>query len=192
MKRANGRPTSAFLREHIAQRMKELGYNPSSLRRATGLTGQGLLNIRNGEIRKYQARTTQPITMALRWTPDSIERLLRGEPPITWEENLTTAREALRTLESQTPPAEPDIAREWERNVEWIRDVVSRLAAQAGQTTDVEVSVVTQLVKLETEMAELRTSLAQLQLMSEPALAWLDEVAAQVGVARPPALESVL
>jgi hypothetical protein len=69
--------------EHLAARVearrRELGFTPTTLIDATGLSAQALKNIRQGEIRQYQERLTIPLTRALRWTPDSIDRLLRDE-----------------------------------------------------------------------------------------------------------------
>lgn len=76
---------STHLSDRVEARIAALGFSPTTLAEATGLTPQGLLNVRNGVIRKYQRRTTLPLTKALKWTPDSIERLLRGEEPIELE-----------------------------------------------------------------------------------------------------------
>jgi hypothetical protein len=75
------RETSDHLAQRIEQRRVELGYTPTSLRKATGLSLEGLKNLRKGKIRSYQERTTGPVTRAFGWTPDSIDRLLRGEEP---------------------------------------------------------------------------------------------------------------
>jgi hypothetical protein len=69
------------LAEAVNSRMDELGLSPTDLVAATGLTYQGLLNIRRGEIRQYQKRTTIPLTKTLGWTPESIEKILAGGKP---------------------------------------------------------------------------------------------------------------
>ena len=83
----DGVPSGAVARsEHLAsaveRRRKELGFTPTTLREATGLSLQALKNLRNGEVRAYQERLTMPLTTALLWTPDSIQRLLDGQEPI--------------------------------------------------------------------------------------------------------------
>ena len=75
------REQSEHLAKRIEQQRKALGYSPTGLATATGLSLQAIKNIRKGEIRQYQDRTTGPLTRVLGWTPDSIERLLRGEEP---------------------------------------------------------------------------------------------------------------
>ena len=74
--------TSRHLAERIEARRQQLGLNPTQLAAATGLSPQGLKNIRKGAIRKYQERLTLPLTRVLGWTPDSIDRLLAGEEPV--------------------------------------------------------------------------------------------------------------
>lgn len=76
------RPRSEHLAGHIEARRKELGYTPTTLADATGLSPQALKNIRNGEIRQYQERLTVPLTQALQWSGDSISRLLDGQAPV--------------------------------------------------------------------------------------------------------------
>lgn len=69
--------------EAIERRMVELGIEgPSDLVNRTGLTYQGLLDLRRGRRKRYQARLTVPVTRVLGWSPDSIDRLLRGEEPV--------------------------------------------------------------------------------------------------------------
>lgn len=72
---------SAHLAEAIETRRTELGLSPTAFAEATGLSLQALRNLRRGEVRRYQDRLTMPVTRVLGWTPDSIDRLLRGEPP---------------------------------------------------------------------------------------------------------------
>lgn len=73
---------SQHLADRVEARRVELGYTISALAEATGLTQQALKNVRNGERRRYQDRLTLPLTAALRWSSDSIDRLLAGEEPI--------------------------------------------------------------------------------------------------------------
>lgn len=73
---------SQRLADAVDQRRRELGYTTwQALQDAAGISAQGLKNVRNGERRRYQDRLTVPLTRALRWTPDSIERLLAGDEP---------------------------------------------------------------------------------------------------------------
>lgn len=76
------------LAEAVEQRMAQLGLTPTTFAAATGrpgekpLTTQGLAPIRKGYRRDYQAKLKLGVCHALRWTPDSVDRLLRGEPPV--------------------------------------------------------------------------------------------------------------
>lgn len=74
--------TSPRLARAIEERRKALGLTPTTLAEATGLSLSALKNIRRGEVRRYQERLTNPITAALKWTPDSIDRLLAGGDPV--------------------------------------------------------------------------------------------------------------
>ena len=76
---------SASLAEAVERRRKELGLTPNALAEATGLSLQALRNIRRGEIRQYQERLTFPLTQALGWSPDSIDRILAGGDPVVVE-----------------------------------------------------------------------------------------------------------
>lgn len=76
------RDTVPGMAEAIAKRMRQRKLTPSSLAERTGLTQQGLAPLRRGERRNYQDRLKLPVADALGWTPDSIDRLLRGEPAI--------------------------------------------------------------------------------------------------------------
>lgn len=70
------------LRELVEARRKELGLTPTKLAEATGLTTQGLMPIRRGEVKRYQERLTGPLCAALGWTADSVDRILAGGDPI--------------------------------------------------------------------------------------------------------------
>src|SRR4051794_7135236 len=69
------------LKEAIEARMAELGLTPTKFARAAGLTLPGLAPIRRGARRNYQDKLKLGVCRALHWTPDSVDRLLRGEPP---------------------------------------------------------------------------------------------------------------
>lgn len=90
--------TSRHLANAIEGRRKELDYTPTGLAEATGLSLQALKNIRRGEVRQYQERLTMPLTKALRWTPDSIERLLHGDEPVTWEREADEVAKAMMVV----------------------------------------------------------------------------------------------
>lgn len=70
------------LAEAIDQRRAELGMDVQALSDASGVTRQGLAPLLAGERRRYQDRLKFPVCRALGWSPDSIDRLLRGEPPV--------------------------------------------------------------------------------------------------------------
>jgi transcriptional regulator with XRE-family HTH domain len=69
----------------IEARRLALGLTVQDLIEQTGLTRPGLAPLLRGERRRYQERLTLPICRVLRWTPDSIERLLSGQEPIELE-----------------------------------------------------------------------------------------------------------
>lgn len=71
--------------EAVEARMDELGISPTELAAATGVSLQGIAPIRKGYRRAYQKRLTRPLCAALYWTPDSIARLLDGQPPVELE-----------------------------------------------------------------------------------------------------------
>lgn len=76
---------SQHLADAVEARRKALGLTVSDLQERTGLSGQALLNVRRGDVRRYQERLTVPLTRSLGWTSDSIERLLAGQDPIEVE-----------------------------------------------------------------------------------------------------------
>jgi len=72
--------TAPELAKAIEARRKELGLAPGELAQAAGVSVQGLAPLRKGVRKQYQDRLTLSVCRVLGWTPDSIERLLRGEP----------------------------------------------------------------------------------------------------------------
>jgi transcriptional regulator with XRE-family HTH domain len=66
----------------IEARRLALGLTIQDLVDQTGLTRPGLAPLLRGDRRNYQERLTLPICRVLRWTPDSIDRLLAGQEPI--------------------------------------------------------------------------------------------------------------
>lgn len=74
---------SATLAANVDARIYRRGFNSiQEFAEATGVTPQGLLPLRKGEIRAYQPRLTGPVCRALGWTLDSIQRMMDGEDPI--------------------------------------------------------------------------------------------------------------
>lgn len=71
-----------LLRDRIEERRRQLGLDPQAFVEATGLTRGGLDPLRKGYRKQYQERLTIPVCRVLGWTPDSIDRLLRGEEPV--------------------------------------------------------------------------------------------------------------
>lgn len=70
------------LKAAVEKRMVELGLSPTDLARESGITLQGLQPLRQGRRKKYQTRLTREACRVLRWTPDSIERILDGRRPV--------------------------------------------------------------------------------------------------------------
>src|SRR4051794_28464518 len=77
---------SETLRLNMASRPRERGYDSvKKFADACGLTPQGLLPLRRGEIRAYQDRLTGPVCRTLGWSLDSIERMMAGDDPLEAE-----------------------------------------------------------------------------------------------------------
>ena len=111
----------------IAARMDELGLSPTDLVAATGLTYQGLLHVRRGEIRRYQNRTTVPLTEALGWSPRSVKLILAGGEP--------------ELIDPPPPVSSPDADADVLRQLEELRQEVHQnhldLSAHIEKTTRV-------------------------------------------------------
>lgn len=119
--------TSAHLRDRIEARRIELGYTPTTLSDATGLSGSALKNIRKGKVRAYQERLTIPLTDALGWTRDSIDRLMAGLEPIAVASDQPPAAEArIKKLEDEVAALRQAV-RELQQGAK--KDAVERLSA---------------------------------------------------------------
>lgn len=106
----------------IEQRRRALHLTVSELARKAGVSQQGLMPLRRGEVRNYQERLTGPVCGALEWTPDSIDRLISGGEPVE--------------LDAATPPV--DLA----ERVERLEQVVLRLGrAMVDRDRDVVLSL---------------------------------------------------
>lgn len=127
---------SPALRDAVAARMDDLEMSPTDFESATGLSGTALLNLRRGEIRRYQKRLTGPVCRALFWTPDSIDRLLRGEPAIevTKPVRLESVVELLAGMDDTTDAA---VVR-FEQISAQLAALEVRVAALEGQTHESE------------------------------------------------------
>lgn len=66
----------------IEDRRVELELSPGALAEAAGITRAGLVPVRKGYRRQYQDKVKLGVARALRWEPDAIDRLLKGEKPI--------------------------------------------------------------------------------------------------------------
>lgn len=76
--------------ELIEARRRALGLTVQDLIEQTGLTRPGLAPLLRGERRRYQERLTLPVCRVLKWTPDSIDRLLAGGPPVEIDEDAAS------------------------------------------------------------------------------------------------------
>jgi hypothetical protein len=76
----------------------------------------------------------------------------------------------------------------------WSRDSITRLldGKEPALATPSDPSEVSPLDDLTAEVAELRQAVSELQALTDPAMEWLAAVAAEVGVAMPARLRSVL
>ena len=117
------------LAESIETRRKQLGLAPGDLINATGVTGPGLAPLRRGERRAYQERLTMAVCRALRWTPDSIDLLLAGEEPVTWEDEL---RELEHRLAESAFEVEQSGGSEEVREYVWNKERVNEARARLG------------------------------------------------------------
>jgi hypothetical protein len=98
------------LAEHIQQRMDELDLDPTKLAAASGLSLPGLANVRKGYRRAYQKRLTIPLCRALKWTPDSIDRILAGGEPIVMDATTPSEDELMTSAEIRAEVARRDAA----------------------------------------------------------------------------------
>ena len=73
---------SVHLRDRVEARITHLGISPGELAEATGLSAPALANLRRGLVRDYSVRLKREVCRVLDWTPDSIDRLLRGQEPV--------------------------------------------------------------------------------------------------------------
>ena len=96
--------------ELIEARRRALGLTVQDLIEQTGLTRPGLAPLLRGERRRYQERLTLPVCRVLKWTPDSIDRLLAGGPPVEIEVAL-----------------EPDLVAALQEQVDQLTRTVERL-----------------------------------------------------------------
>ena len=87
--------------ELIEARRRALGLTVQDLIEQTGLTRPGLAPLLRGERRRYQERLTLPVCRVLKWTPDSIERLLAGGPPVEIEDAAVIAPDSVAALHEQ-------------------------------------------------------------------------------------------
>jgi hypothetical protein len=134
--------TSPLLKERFNARMEQLGLSPTALAAEAGVTGQGLIPLRNGKIAKYQIRMTGPVCAALYWTPDSITRLMEGKEAIEIPQpakvdaspeglhnRLTQVELALNTAMARGSELEA-------KRVEILGELVERLEAVATQLAE--------------------------------------------------------
>lgn len=73
----------------IAKRRQDLDLSLEQFVEQTGLSRPGLAPLLAGIRKGYQERLTMPVCRVLKWTPDSIDRLFRGESPIERDDEPT-------------------------------------------------------------------------------------------------------
>lgn len=111
---------SERMAELVEARRKELRLEPKDLQRMTGLSGQAILNVRQGKVRRYTEGTINAIADALQWAPDWYDRILEGGTPVPTTE---------------TPPAQPDMAALMER-MNAILEVGERRGAEMDRVAE--------------------------------------------------------
>lgn len=94
-------PTVEAMAQTIEARRHALGLTVQDLVEQTGLTRPGLAPLLRGERRRYQERLTLPVCRVLRWTPDSIERLLAGGTPVELDQAPALPSDDLAALRRQ-------------------------------------------------------------------------------------------
>ena len=134
------------LAEAIEARRIERRLTPGAFAKEAGLSAPGLAPLRKGYRRNYSDKVKLGVCHALAWSSDSIDRLMRGEPPVVTV-NLTdqwgfdsfpdppdpgyTIRRSLGTLEERMENMER-WAEQTHNNVKAMREVLERLARAAG------------------------------------------------------------
>lgn len=96
--------------EAIERRRKELGLSPGDLAEESGLSRTGIADMRKGYRKLYQDGPKLRVCRALQWTPDSIDRLLNGLPPIVAEPSATPVPSG-RTIEQRLAAIEEQLSR---------------------------------------------------------------------------------
>ena len=94
---------------------------------------QGLRPLRNGVVKRYQERLTNPVTALFGWTPDSIDRLMEGRPAAVAVDPAASSPDVDAVL----------------RRVARLERLVIRLASQLEESTEVR----TDLDELEQQIA---------------------------------------
>jgi len=113
----------------IARRLDQLKVTAAEIERQHGISWDTLRRYRSGApvVRKDKQRH---LLEALRWTDDSIERLLDGEPPTTWEEDLDKAQEAFDRAAFEVVESGGS---EEVRHYRWLWDQVNERRARLGR-----------------------------------------------------------
>lgn len=147
----------------ITERRVSLGMDVRALVEATGLTRQGLAPLLRGERRAYQERLTIAVCRALKWSPDSIARLLRGE-----------------SAEPLNSPGDVGAAPGLAARVDRLEaQLLEALTGAAGRTDEVA-QFARDLAKWAARTAKAEKAVAQLQqqvkLLSPPTEPQLDQV----------------
>lgn len=66
----------------VRERMAQLGLNQAELYRAAGVSDATARLVMNGDIDGRDAKKLADVSVALRWTPDSLYRMASGGEPI--------------------------------------------------------------------------------------------------------------
>lgn len=82
------------LADAVRQRIVELSINAAELARRAGVSAAYISVMLSGTEKTYRTMDAAKVSAALGWTPDSVQRVLRGEEP----ELVAPAHEALKAL----------------------------------------------------------------------------------------------
>lgn len=105
-----------WIGELITRRYEALGMTQADAARAAGLSDTTMREIERGDIRRRRPKTLHDVSVAMRWPPDALARMLSGEPaeeiglplgadltashgPPPWEELLAGQRRLSERLE---------------------------------------------------------------------------------------------
>jgi transcriptional regulator with XRE-family HTH domain len=123
--------------DHIQRRMTDLGLTQAEVARRSNVSAPTVRAIVNGKPRGgTTAASKSRLATALEWSPDSIDRILAGDEPVTVtpRQPIDEVREALQHLADQVADSRralEDRSRQIDHRLDGLAADVRRLAARA-------------------------------------------------------------